>query len=264
MNIFVTGQFDWIPIPFLFLLTASLGQACVEIGYRAGRKRNQSVSLEKEAHTNAVLGALLGLFAFLLAITFGTAAGRFDERRSVVLNEANAIGTTYLRAGYVPEPHRSAIRLQMKEYERLKLGLSGTTDRIEINRRAEEMQDAIWTEVEAIARENAQSDLVAELVDSTNDVIDLHTARVTLHQHARVPATIWMSLLLLTAVSMASLGYHGGVGGSARSWLNPSLVLAFSIVITVIADLDRPFDGFITVDQAPQVDVLRSMNREGR
>ena len=75
----------------------------VECGYRLGKYRRSRHEQEKEAPLGTMVGATLGLLAFILAFTFGLAAARFDTRRQVLLDEANAIGTTYLRAGILPE-----------------------------------------------------------------------------------------------------------------------------------------------------------------
>ena len=93
---------DPIPIVGVFLLIAAILLAVFEVGYRVGRWWQEKTPDEKEGPTSMLVGSLLALMAFLLAVTMGMAVDRFDTRRSLVLDEANAIGTTYLRAGYLP------------------------------------------------------------------------------------------------------------------------------------------------------------------
>ena len=87
----------------LFIAILLVVLLSVECGYRLGKFRRSRTELEKDAPVGTIVGATLGLLAFILAFTFGLAAARFDTRRQVLLDEANAIGTTYLRAGMLPE-----------------------------------------------------------------------------------------------------------------------------------------------------------------
>src|SRR5271154_4680232 len=89
---------DVIPLWGLFLAHCLLGAIAVQSGYWIGRWRHARARDEKEAPVGAMVASILGLLGFMLAFTFGLAASRFDARRQVILEEANAIGTTYLRA----------------------------------------------------------------------------------------------------------------------------------------------------------------------
>jgi hypothetical protein len=106
---------DAIPLWGFFGLTMLLVLLFIEGGYRLGRYRLTRSEHEKEAPVGAMVAALLGLLAFILAFTFGLAAQRFDTRRQVLLDEANAIGTTYLRAAMLPE-RGDEIRALLREY----------------------------------------------------------------------------------------------------------------------------------------------------
>src|SRR6201982_2091547 len=94
---------DALPLWALFIVILLVVLFSVEFGYRLGKYRRSRHEQEKEAPLGTMVGATLGLLAFVLAFTFGLAAARFDARRQALLDEANAIGTTYLRAGMLPE-----------------------------------------------------------------------------------------------------------------------------------------------------------------
>ena len=111
-----------LPLGALYIITAAIVLLSAEAGWRLGNYRRQRPHHEKDAPVGAVVGATLGLLAFLLAFTFGMAASRYDTRRQLVLQEANAIGTTYLRADMLPEPQRSEIRNLLREYAALRVG----------------------------------------------------------------------------------------------------------------------------------------------
>ena len=101
---------DSLPVPLVFVAFAIVTMACYEVGFRLGRWWQERTPGEQEGPTGMLVGSILALLAFLLAVTMGMAADRFDARRALVLAEANAIGTAYLRAGYLPEPASSQAR----------------------------------------------------------------------------------------------------------------------------------------------------------
>ena len=112
-----TTVLDVLPLWGLFLAIVVLVLAAIEGGYRLGSYRHRQSGREKEAPVGAMVGATLGLLAFMLAFTFGMAASRFDTRKQLVLDEANAIGTTYLRAAMLPE-RRDEIRALLRAANR--------------------------------------------------------------------------------------------------------------------------------------------------
>jgi hypothetical protein len=109
------GPLDALPLWGVFVAILIVVLLSVECGYRLGRYRRNRHEQEKETPVGTMVGATLGLLAFILAFTFGLAAARFDTRRQVLLDEANAIGTTYLRAGMLPE-QRNEIRTLLRNY----------------------------------------------------------------------------------------------------------------------------------------------------
>ena len=115
---------DSLPILAVFGVFALISMACYEAGFRLGRWWQDREPGEQEGPTGMLVGSILALLAFLLAVTMGMASDRFDTRRAVVLDEANAIKTTYLRAGYLPEPASSQTRELLREYVPLRIVLT--------------------------------------------------------------------------------------------------------------------------------------------
>ena len=91
-------------------------------------------------------------------------------------------------------------------------------------------------------------------------MIDLHAKRVTASLRNRIPATIWVALLTIATLSLAAMGYHSGLVGTVRSLAVILVAITFSAVIALIADLDRPQEGSLTVSQQALIDVRQSMN----
>jgi hypothetical protein len=245
--------FNIIPIWGLFLGTAAVVLLALEAGYRLGRHRNALDQHEKEASTGTMVGATLGLLAFLLAFTFNMASSRYDARRQAFLGEVTAIGTAYVRADVLPEPNRSKTRDLFRRYVDLRLETLDQQDIAEILRKSKDLQRGLWSlAIEAKAP--------PFYLQSLNEVFTSQTKRVAAGLWSHVPGAIWAVLYLITMLSMAAMGYHIGLTGTLRPLAVPFLALVFAAVIQLIADLDRPFAGMITVDQQAMIDLRNSMD----
>jgi len=190
-----TTALDVLPLWGLFLTIVVLVLAAIEGGYRLGSYRHRQPGREKETPVGAMVGAMLGLLAFMLAFTFGMAASRFDTRKQLVLDEANAIGTTYLRTAMLPE-RRDEIRGLLRSYvdARLKAVQSGrVAEEILVS---EDIQGQLWSAATAVGLQHPDSIVVGLFVQSLNEVIDLHAKRVTAGLRNRIPGAIWMTLTI--------------------------------------------------------------------
>jgi hypothetical protein len=249
---------DSLPILLVFVAFAIVAMLFYEAGFRLGRWWQDRTPGEQEGPTGMLVGSILALLAFLLAVTMGMAADRFDARRSLVLTEANAIGTAYLRAGYLPQPESDQVRELFRQYVPLRITVNDP-DILQANiARSVEIQNEVWAITEQVARENG-SDVVALFVESVNDVIDVHESRVTAGIYARVPETIVLLLVFGAALSLGMVGYSAGLT-KRRSLLSAVvLIVALGAVITIVVDLDRPREGFIQVSQQPLLDLQQQI-----
>ena len=145
-----TGLLDPFPLWTILPLTIVLAVLSVELGYRFARYRRQRDQSEKESSLGGMVGGTLGLLAFMLAFTFGLAGSRFEARRQVLLSEANAIGTTYLRAAMIPEPMRTESRNLLREYVDVRLKGAQQSDQLaQAIARSEELHNQLWAQAVA-------------------------------------------------------------------------------------------------------------------
>ena len=258
------GPLDLLPIWGVFLATVAVVLLAVEGGFRLGQYRRRRSEQEDRPPVGEMVAATLALLAFMLAFTFGLAASRFDVRRGLVIDEANAIGTTYLRAGLLPEPHRSDVRSLLREYVDVRLEavqpgkLSRSIDR------SEELHARLWAHAVAVGEKNPGSIVVGLFIASLNEVIDLHAKRLALG--VREPHT-WNHL-----GGAVFRGNHRHIrdGIPCRTgWFRQvtgasALVLAFSAVVTLIADLDRPQEGLLRVSQQTMIDLQKTLAAPSR
>jgi hypothetical protein len=250
---------DHIPLLGLFFVTVAVVLLAMEGGCRLGQYRSRRAEHEKESPVGAVVAATLALLGFMLAFTFGIAGSRFDARRQAVLDEANAIGTTYLRAGLLPDDEGETIRGMLRNYVDVRLAAVRTGDIETGLRRSTELHGEIWSAAQAIARKHPNSIMVGLFVQSLNETIDLHETRVVLGCYNRIPLILWGTLYFLAALTMLGVGYHAGLTSKNRSLSSLVLVLTFSAVVVLVADLDRPAEGMLRVSQQALVDVRSTM-----
>jgi len=246
-----------IPLWPFFIIIIGLAMLCVEAGYRFGKRRRNVADHDPEAPVGAMVASTLALLAFLLTFTFSIAAARFDERRIAVLNEANAIGTAYLRADFLDEQMKRRVRGLLREYVDMRIRISEATVAEQISQ-SEAIQDKLWAEA-AAAEKAHPTPSCALFISSINEVIDLHAKRVTVGFYARVPLIVWICLLVVACLSMTGVGYQCGLAGN-RSWTGTIiLVTSFGFVILLVADLDRPAEGLIRTNQQPLIDLSKKL-----
>jgi len=134
-------SFDRMPIWAVLVASIGLVLVSIEIGVRLGRRRLLRSDGKLEV-SGALVGATMGLLAFMLAFTFNGASGRHDVRKSPVIEEANAVEKTYLRAGFLAEPARADIRGLLRDYVDLRVKLAdGEVELTEGLRRSEVLHD---------------------------------------------------------------------------------------------------------------------------
>lgn len=247
---------DW-GIGWIFVATLLLVSICVELGYRWAAANQARDGREKEAPVGALVGATLGLLAFLLAFTFGMAANRFDVRRQAALDEANSIGTAFLRADFLQTEDRDEARNLLKAYVHQRLQWTGV-EHAEHKASVDELHRGLWRTARKAA--TVPSPITALYVASINDVIDLHSKRLQARERSGIPLSFWGVMYLVAILALTAMGYHSGVSGTARSPVMLAVAIAFSAVILLIVDLDRPGEGLIVVSQQALLDELESMN----
>lgn len=249
---------DLLPLWGLIPVIVFLVLLSIEAGYRLGRFRHSQSDQEKEAPVGAMVGATLGLLAFMLAFTFSMAASRFDARKTLVLSEANAIGTTYLRAAMLPVGG-DEVRGLLRDYVDVRLAVVKSGGVEAGLKQAETLQNQMWAHAVAAGQNHPNSIVVGLFIESLNEVIDLHSERVVAGLRNRVPGTIWLSLFVIAVLSLGAMGYHSGLAGTTRSLAVIAVALVFSAVIGLVVDLDRPQEGTLRVSQQPLIDVRQSM-----
>jgi hypothetical protein len=251
-----------LPLWAIFAGTIVIVLFAVEAGYRVGRAVHRRKEDEKESPVSAIASLTLSLTAFILAFSFGMVGDRYDARRALVREEANAIRTAYLRSVFLEEPDRAKSALLLREYVGMRLAAAKSKDLGHIGTiltQTENIQKQLWDMAVVNARRDLNSDIGALYIESLNAVIDIHALRLTMGLQSRLPFGIWAVLYVLVILGMIAIGYQTGIADSRRSWTMLILTLSFSIVIVMIAALDRPVTGYFQASQQPLLNLQASM-----
>ena len=227
----------------------------LELGRWLGRRRKTKDEEGARAGLGAVEGAVFALMGLLVAFTFSGAATRFDARRQLIVQEANAIGTAWLRLDLLPAAAQPELRELFRRYLDSRLATYRKIPDMEAVRtevaRANALQGQIWLQATAASREVA-SPLTAQVIPALNEMFDVaatHNAVAQIHP----PAIIFVMLGVLALMSSLLAGY-AMAGGQSRSWIH---VIGFALILAttvyVILDLEFPRLGLVRIDSFDRI-----------
>jgi hypothetical protein len=202
-----------------------------------------------------VEGSLLGLLALLLAFTFSMAASRYEDRRQILIQEANSIGTAILRADLYEPTERAAFRADFKEYVEARIAFhEAGFDQQRVNEnlsRSTSISNRLWERAARLGQNPSNLIPSAQMIPALNDMIDIVTTRAALRQ-ATVPDSIIWVLLALCAVSSFMIGIERKESNSSMWVVNAIFSIMVATCVFLIIDLDRPKNGLITLQEANQ------------
>ncbi|GAB2175124.1 hypothetical protein [Dongia sp. agr-C8] len=227
-----------VSIALVALLILAGQFAAHELGYRFGGRVKAQRGGEAE-HVSVVVAGMLALLAFVLALTLSYATSRFNERRLGSLEEANAIGTAWLRAKAIDAPAAAEVARLLEKYLDVREGFVRAgldkAERAKANDETSRLQQTIWSHVTTLVRERPDP-ISASLMAAVNETFDASTAeRFVLG--IRLPWQIFWLMIALMLLSMASLGYQFGLKGKPVRLPILMLTAIWTIVIVNILDM---------------------------
>ncbi|MEH6485767.1 MULTISPECIES: hypothetical protein [Pseudomonas] len=235
----------------------------IELGYRLGRMIQSMSDEPSKAHVNAIQGSLIGILALLLGFTFSLALQRFDNRSEAVVDEANAIGTAYLRAHLLPEPARTDSINKLQSYLSLRirtgnLDLAKPYQRRAMLTQAADLQSQLWSYALKAAQEQPNPVTTGLYIQALNEMIDSYGTRdAALNRH--VPEIVLGLLYVTFLMAGVIVGYTAGMSGHRASFATYIMVGLIVLLVFLIIDLDRPRRGLIQVDHKSLVDLESSL-----
>lgn len=249
-----------LPPWLLLLITVVIGVLAAELGVRLAHDKTPKVKKEGAASVGTLVGAMLGLLAFMLGFTFSITASRFGDRKALVVSQSKAIGTCYLRTSFLPERQKAETRKLLREYVDILVQMKNYKDLDKDIGRMERIHLLIWDQTASLAKEDMDSELRSLFVSSVNEVIDIFGERKTVALVFRIPGVLWTSLFLLFILSMFVVGYEIGSYSNRRILDTPLMATAFALIVVLIANMDstRGVQRF-RVSQQPLIEVQQMM-----
>lgn len=245
----------------IFVVASVLLLGSTEIGFHLGLRFYREKDNPRIGQISGTQAAMLSLLALLLGFTFALAEGRFELRRGLVIQEANAIGTTYLRASLLPEAHKHDVEDLLRRYVDVRLDFYyAGEDKAKINvaeQAAALIHRELWAHAVA-AGQATPTPIIASFVSTLNETIDLDATQLYALR-ARVPAAVWLLVLVVAFCGCFVTGLGSGASSERSAFANVLLPLLITVAIMLIADLDRPRGGLIRIDQQPLINLKQSL-----
>lgn len=256
-----TSIFDSLSIPIVYLCLCILLMIGFEIGYQISRHSRVFKEEVEPATLTSMIGGLIGVLGFILAFTFSIATGQFSQRKQYVLEEANEIGTAYLRADLIDTIYQKEVKQLLREYVDTRLKAVSSTNINNELIKSVELHDLLWGKVSAaaLAKPNTNTSM---MILSINNIIDLHEKRVTAGLRNRIPMSIWITIMAISFMTMITIGIKAGFTKPRGLIAVVPMILAFAALTTLIVDLNRPQKGLFKVGQQSMISVQKSMQKD--
>lgn len=209
--------------------------------------RNKKHTEEKLTETSP----LIALLFFLLAFTFGMSGDRYDSRRKIVVEEANAIGTAILRSDLYPDSSRTLFRKDFKAYVEARIAYyqvgADPKGILKADSLSQVISSKLWTRASNLSKDPANLAATQQMIPALNTMIDVTTSRLS-GEKAKVPQSILIMLFFLALISAFYGGYSEGRKGKMDWLVQIGFCLLVSLVVLFTLDLDRPRRGFVNLD----------------
>lgn len=264
MDDFISRLFVETPVPLIGIVLLIVLWGAMQLGIFFRRRRASDSAVDEDpgdTHDGYIVSGALGLLALLLGFTFSLAVDRYDGRRALVLEEANAIGTTYLRAQLLDEPYRSQLSDTLLTYTENRLALAEALPgdkQLRLLDESDALQKQLWSETVAAVRPIRGLEIAPSFVNAMNATIDEGAARVAARR-AHVPPRVLVMLLVYMIIAALILGYV--MSRSPKRMATAVLLGLVTLSYLLILDIDRPTGGGIREQQTPMKDLLATMRQ---
>ena len=258
---FLTDEYLWIVGLTVFILMVTVRSLAERIRRRRSSAVGEGVS---QAGEGLIATAVVGLLSLLVAFTFSLALSRHELRRTLVVEEANAIAVAYMRAQMLDAPYRSDLSNIIVSYAQVRR-VSGELwgpAQMAAQKHSEALQGPLWQRTAAAARASQTPALANALVQSITRMIEVQAQRKAALD-ARIPPAVHLALMAYAVCVAGILGYVAAGAHGHRSHISWVLFMLIALAFMMILDLDRPADGAILVDQSAMEALVASLAPAG-
>lgn len=259
------NSLDHIPLGLIFSLAVLLQVLAIEIGFRLGKSKKGKPRKEQMAQVRAIMGASLGLLAFMLAFSFSMAQQHFEERTRAYMLEVSAIDSAYRGADLILHEEREAARQLLREFAKLRLRTTDaarhadTDTVVKLIRESEVIHDQLWKIADLSMEGAGDGEDTGIFANAVLAMIDAHDARLQNAFFNRISPIIWLTLFMMALLSMVVTGYQAGLTGTRSSIATWSLAITFAVVMSLVTDLDRPNMSLFKMNQQLMIELENRM-----
>jgi hypothetical protein len=227
--------------------------ALLEVGRRVGMRRRARMLDDSTGSTGTVDATIFGLMGLLLAFTFSGAASRWEWRRNLIVQEANDIGTAYLRLDLLPPESQPQLRDTFRKYVGARLAIYRKLPDIDAAKkelaRAQVIQDQLWRQVVSAAKDSDSPAVMMLVLSNVNEMLDITTTRTAATQ-AHLPGIVF-AMLGATVLACSLLAGYNMAWNQHRSWVHiASYTILVSVAVYLILELEYPRLGFVRIEAA--------------
>ena len=237
---------DDVSLLLVFVAIVGAQLLSIEVGYRLGNVRKGKPNKAQMAQVRAIMGASLGLLAFMLAFSFNTTQQHYEGRVQAYLLEVSSIDSAFRGADLIKRDERAEAKKLLADFARLRVqtrqhAVAKDMDTvINLIRESERMHDRLWAIADRSMEGEGDGEDTGLFAQAILTMIDAHDARLQTVFFNRVPPIIWLTLFGMAILSMAVMGYQAGLTGTRSSFATWTLAATFAFVMILITDLDRP------------------------
>lgn len=257
---------DQLSIYSILLICLVTQIISIEIGFRMGEVRKGKPNKSQMAQVRAIMGASLGLLAFMLAFSFNAAQNHFEARTGAYMLEVSAIDSAFRGSDLIKKEEREVAKDLLRKFATLRVDTGRVVKEndmeraVDMIRESERIHDQLWSLAERSMEGAGDGEDTGIFAQAVLAMIDAHDARIQYSFFNRIPPIIWLTLFGMAALSMAVMGYQAGLTGTRSSFATWTLALTFAFVMTLIADLDRPRMTFFKLNQDLMVELNNRMD----
>jgi hypothetical protein len=259
--------FDSIPLPVFLVLAILIMILMIEIGYQGGKHNRGKPDKAQMAQVRAIMGASLGLLAFMLAFSFAVAQQHFESRTNAYLLEITAIDVAYRGSSLLDTERGNEASQLLRQFVQLRRDTSDAEDHDELEeiilleRKSESLHDRLWQIADSSMQSPGDSIDDSLFSNAILEMIRAHDERLQHTMFNRISPIIWLTLIVMSLLSMIVMGYQAGLTGKRSGLATWTLAITFAVVLTLVADLDRPQMRLFKMNQTLMTELQNRINQ---
>ena len=262
-------EFDLIPLWLVLLGSVVFLVAFIEVGIKLGSNIKGKTVKAQTAQVRAIMGASLGLLAFMLAFSFSMAQRHFEVRTQSFMLEVSAISSAYRGADLLDNATRPVARNLLQQFVAIRMEMMQLRDSsdmskvFELVKDSDRLHDKLWSLAESAMEDSENSESTGIFSQSVLAMIIAQDARLQAVLFNRISPVIWFTLYVMALMSMIIMGYQAGLTGARSGIATWTLAITFSVVMALVMDLDRPNQSLFSMNQQLMVDLHNRMVEDG-